>query len=80
METNKDVLKNEQIKRRDEIRRTMRNGDLITAAEILGKTTDAFRARLNRCKEDAMETMEKVIENRNQLVKKSNTNNNESTY
>lgn len=66
MNNNVDVRKKEQLKRK------MQVGDLLTASKMLDITTDAARMRLNRMQPEIVEALETIIHTREKLIQKHN--------
>ena len=64
--------KTSNVRNKEQIKKRMQVGDLLTAAKMLGITTDAARMRLNRQQHEIIEALEKVIQTREELIKSQN--------
>lgn len=53
---------------REQIKERIIIGDFITLGKMLGKSTEAARMRWRRGKQDAIDAMEKIVDQREKLI------------
>lgn len=58
----------QNVTRKEQIKAEIRIGDYDLVAEMLGLTRDAVKMRIRRNDSEALAALEKVIENRKELI------------